>query len=244
MQWIAIHEDVLGSKLRGLRKKIKCSEAEALGILTLLWLWARKNADKEGLLGNTDKEDIADAIRPSISKKLDAEAVTDALISEGWIDEDNGSFYIHDWGEWQSFWYTYLEKKEKDRIRKKAEREKKKEESAPILQPTLFQAEEELEKPEKKPPKKKEEPAKINFAEFVTMTQQEHDSLVEKFGEKFTEKCIEKLDNYKGADPKKRKYKSDYRAILSWVVDEMKKTCSNLIAPKVQQSGNPFSHYR
>lgn len=28
---------------------------------------------------------------------------------------------------------------------------------------------------------------------------------------------IEILDNYKGADPGKRKYTSDYRAILSWV---------------------------
>lgn len=244
MQWIAIHEDVLGSKLRGLRKKIKCSEAEALGILTLLWLWARKNADKDGLLGNTDKEDIADAIRPSISKKLDAEAVTDALITEGWIDEKNGYFYIHDWGEWQSFWYTYLEKKEKDRIRKKAEREKKKEEALPPPAPTLFDNSEEQPIAPKEKKKKSPKEDKIQFAEFVHMTQKEYDTLIERYGEQFTAKCIEKLDNYKGANPNKRNYKSDYRAILSWVVDEMKKNYSRLISPKAQTGGNPFDQYR
>lgn len=87
MHWIAVHEEVLGSKLRGFRKRVKCSEAEALGILTVLWLWARKNADITGLLGNADRDDVASAIRPYLSDELNAKTVTDALIKEGWIDE-------------------------------------------------------------------------------------------------------------------------------------------------------------
>ena len=53
-------------------------------------------------------------------------------------------------------------------------------------------------------------------------TKEEYDKLIEKHGKHWTGKMIEKLDNYKGASGKK--YKSDYRAILSWVVEDMKKS--------------------
>lgn len=126
MNWIAIHEEVLGSKLRGFRKRLDCSEAEGLGILAVLWLWARKNADISGLIGNADRSDIARAIQPSLSKSLDSDEVTECLIEEGWIDDIDGQLYIHDWYEWQQYWFNYLEKKEKDKLRKRAEREKSK----------------------------------------------------------------------------------------------------------------------
>ena len=58
------------------------------------------------------------------------------------------------------------------------------------------------------------------YAEFVKMTEKEHGKLVAQFGESGTRACIEKLDNAKGS--KGYKYKSDYRAILSWVVGELK----------------------
>ncbi len=60
---------------------------------------------------------------------------------------------------------------------------------------------------------------KEHFAEFVTMTNDEYSSLIEKLGsEEGAKWCIERLDNYKGASG--RNYKSDYRAILNWVIDE------------------------
>ncbi|GHU43903.1 hypothetical protein FACS1894111_10270 [Clostridia bacterium] len=59
-------------------------------------------------------------------------------------------------------------------------------------------------------------PDKIKYAEFVSMTNDEHSSLVAKLGEQSSSRCIEILDNYKGASGKK--YSSDYRAILNWVV--------------------------
>lgn len=68
---------------------------------------------------------------------------------------------------------------------------------------------------------KKNTPAKISYAEFVSMTNDEHSSLVTKYGADFTRRCIDKLDNYKGANGKR--YKSDYRAILNWVVKEVQK---------------------
>lgn len=57
---------------------------------------------------------------------------------------------------------------------------------------------------------------KIKYAEFVSMTEEEHQKLIDEHGEEKVKRMIEILDNYKGANGKK--YKSDYRAILTWVV--------------------------
>lgn len=62
------------------------------------------------------------------------------------------------------------------------------------------------------------EKQKNNYGEFVTLTSDEYSKLVEEFGENATKRMIQILDNYKGANGKK--YKSDYRAILNWVVDK------------------------
>ena len=67
----------------------------------------------------------------------------------------------------------------------------------------------------------KEKEPKIHFAEFVTMTNAEYDKIVSTYSKEFADQCIEVLDNYKGSSGKK--YKSDYRAILTWVIDEVKK---------------------
>ncbi|MBQ4447402.1 MAG: hypothetical protein II897_03820 [Clostridia bacterium] len=235
LHWIAVHEEVLGSKLRGFRKAIGCSDAEALGILTVLWLWARKNADVSGLLGNADKEDIASAIRPYINPSLNASTVADAMISAGWIDEEDGKLYIHDWYEWQQYWYSYLDKKEKDRLRKRSERDKRREEHVPevkAIEPPPDEAE---------PPKKPKPPApkKTKYAEAVSMLPAEYEKLVEKYGEAFTQKLIEELDNYKVANGKR--YKDDYRAILNWVVEKCEKKYPGLKTAKTEIGAeNPF----
>ena len=75
-------------------------------------------------------------------------------------------------------------------------------------------------------------PEKVIFADFVSMTNDEYSSLVAKLGEPRAKRCIEILDNYKGANGKK--YASDYRAILNWVVarleeDEQKGGGANAI---------------
>jgi hypothetical protein len=70
------------------------------------------------------------------------------------------------------------------------------------------------------PPKLEKE--HINGAEFVTMTNDEYEKLIATYGKEFTDKCVEVLDNYKGSSG--RKYKSDYRAILSWVANKVNET--------------------
>ena len=63
-------------------------------------------------------------------------------------------------------------------------------------------------------------PLKTFYAEFVSLTNDEYTSLVAKLGsEEKVRACIDILDNYKGANGKR--YKSDYRAILNWVVDKL-----------------------
>ena len=71
---------------------------------------------------------------------------------------------------------------------------------------------------------------KVQFAEFVSMTNDERSSLVAKLGEHGTARCVEILDNYKGANGKK--YKSDYRAILNWVVGRYEEEQPKSGAPK------------
>ena len=73
---------------------------------------------------------------------------------------------------------------------------------------------------ENKKEKTKKESAKTQYAEFVFMKEEEYDKLVSQYGADFTKKCVEILDNYKGSSGKK--YKDDYRAILSWVIDRAK----------------------
>lgn len=60
---------------------------------------------------------------------------------------------------------------------------------------------------------------KNKYAEFVSLEESEYQKLITEFGESNTKKMIEVLDNYKGSSGKK--YKSDYRAIHSWVKDRV-----------------------
>lgn len=63
-------------------------------------------------------------------------------------------------------------------------------------------------------------------AKNVFITKDEFNKLVEKVGDIGAQKCIEKLSIYKGANGKK--YKSDYLAILNWVIDWYQKQGSGL----------------
>lgn len=74
---------------------------------------------------------------------------------------------------------------------------------------------------------KKEPIHKKTFLEVVNLTEDEHTKLIKNFGKPYTEKAIELLNNYKASNGKK--YKSDYHAILSWVMDKVK---GNGTAPK------------
>lgn len=57
------------------------------------------------------------------------------------------------------------------------------------------------------------------YADDVSLTEAEYHALIIKLGSKqAADECIEILSNYKGATGKR--YKSDYKAILNWVIDK------------------------
>lgn len=62
-------------------------------------------------------------------------------------------------------------------------------------------------------------PQAVQWAEFVTMTNEEHQKLLDAYGPADTARLIEILDDYKGSSGKR--YKSDYRAIRAWCVDRL-----------------------
>lgn len=72
---------------------------------------------------------------------------------------------------------------------------------------------------ESKVKKSKENTNKKQYADFVTLTSEEYKKLLTEHGESKTKRMIEILDNYKGSSGKK--YKSDYRTILNWVVERV-----------------------
>lgn len=86
---------------------------------------------------------------------------------------------------------------------------------------------------EKKTKESKVKEIKIHYADLVSMTNVEYEKLVNTYGKSFADKCIYVLDNYKGSCGKR--YESDYRAILSWVVDKVKASS--------EKSNNKFTAY-
>jgi predicted phage replisome organizer len=149
----------------------------------------------------------------------------------GMIDfDDNNILHITNWDKHQNI--EGLEKiREQNRLRKQRQREREKQK---LLEASLHNdeeshvtsrdnhatdIEEDIDIDKEIDIDNKSKKKKIHYAEFVTMTEEEYNKLVDKYGEENTQKMIEKLDNYKGASGKK--YKSDYRAILNWVVNEV-----------------------
>ena len=122
MAWIAVHEQIDGTKLRQLKKAVGCSKAEAIGILVMLWIWGLDNADRCGFIKAADREDLAEVFASGLSRKLSPESVVEALIKTGWIDEEDDRLSLHDWDVWQEQWYKALDKREKDRDRKRKEK--------------------------------------------------------------------------------------------------------------------------
>ena len=132
MAWISVHDTIYGPKLRDLYKKLSCSEFEAVGILTAFWHWGLENADRDGLILNADKEDIARyLLGHGAGCNIKFLFIVETLIKTGWIDERDGNLYIHDWSIWQEQWYKAVEKRKIDVDRK---REKKKQ---VVLSPTV-----------------------------------------------------------------------------------------------------------
>lgn len=92
--------------------------------------------------------------------------------------------------------------------------------SGAVVETDLF-GNEITHEPEKKPPTAKKPPQKRKYAPLVLLTEAEYEKLASQYGDDGAQWMITKLDNYKAA--RGMTYKSDYRAILNWVVKEFEK---------------------
>lgn len=146
---------------------------------------------------------------------------------------DDGRIYLPNWEKYQNV--DGLEKiREQNRLRKQRQREKERLALLPAEgecdlsrdvtgQVTQCHATDiDLDKDldlDKEKDRDKDKKKKTKYAEYVSMTEDEYQKLVDQYGEDRTKKMIAVLDNYKGSTGKK--YKNDYRTILSWVVNRV-----------------------
>ena len=246
MPWISVHQEVDGTKLRRLYRAIGCSKFEALGILNFLWFWGMKNADETGLVKDADLEVLSRYLYGCGEDcQLDMGKVVQALVDTGWIDVAADGFYIHDWDTWQEQWYKLQKNRKLDAERKRKARQLERNAAKPTPQPKPAEPEQmSMAEPEAKEPAKPKVDKK-SFAEFVKMSEANYDRLVEMYGKAFTDACIVELALSKGA--KGKKYKDDYRAILSWVVDRVKEKKPGLLQQSMREAApdedNPFREW-
>ncbi len=89
--------------------------------------------------------------------------------------------------------------------------------------------------------------AKKQYAEAVTMSEEEYSKLIAQHTKPFVDKCIEILNNYKLSSGKR--YKSDYHTILNWVIERVAKDYPQLDrsvpaqAPAYDVNVNPFDQF-
>lgn len=97
---------------------------------------------------------------------------------------------------------------------------------------------------ERKGKESKRKESKLKYAEYVTLTPTEFQKLVEQYDDAAAKEMIQILDNYKGSSGKT--YKSDYRAILNWVVNryEEDKAKSMTNQPMTNPPNNNFDFNR
>lgn len=215
----------LAISFKGHRKRAKLErllgDPRALNYLIDLWLTVALDRP-EGILIGWDVEDIASAAGYF---KKNSQKLVDALIGSGWLDQKDGIYILHDWEEhqgWASGAKVRSESARKAALAKHAKYDTKNpataeqphcesiataenkscDRSAPYPSPILTVS---LPKP-----------IKDMYGEFnnVLLAKDEHQKLIDKFGEQGTKSLIERLSGYIAS--KGVKYKSHYATLLSW----------------------------
>jgi hypothetical protein len=93
MPWIESHSELRDHpKAKRMKRKLKISEHETVGILHYFWYWALEFAS-DGVLTGMSADDIADGCRYD----GDSEELISALIYAGFVDDEGGERTIHDW---------------------------------------------------------------------------------------------------------------------------------------------------
>lgn len=268
---IFIPQDVLAERLRILEKVAQCTTEQATGMIISLWLTFARIADDKGAapfelierekwLSSEKLEwfELSGLIRIPMAGELPIAGDTITMIDFDAVVSPARRLKEHD-DKLEKKRHLDMIRKQKRRAELKATAIKPPDKPAepiipppepmqeePTTQPDSLSPEPQKEPKEKKPKKKpaeKKPVEKKQFGEFVSMTDEEYQRLVEEFGEAAAKTMVQTLDNYKGSSGKK--YKSDYRAILMWVVDRVREKNPGLIQRKktvnaATASDNPF----
>lgn len=189
--------------------RLGISPVQALGHLHLLWHNVLELREDGDITEWTEKET---AYYAGIDKNHHEFYLA---LQDGFVDNSNGLILLHDWLKYVG---RYLRSKYRTADPQKIAQI----ESKHGVKPSPSKVSQKTPHLHNIQNQHTEPTYKTRFADFVHMTDEENKKLREKYGLPFTDACIEKLNNYKGASGKK--YISDYRAILHWVVDEVKKS--------------------
>ena len=130
MIWLPVHTDLPRNiKLKRFSQMLNIKQAHAVGHLVMLWLWTLEVAPKGNLSAFTDAE-IAEG---GGWTQRDKGKFVAALIEAGFLEYD---YRIHDWQEYAG---DLLYRREKDRLRKQAQRLKQRQEKDEIEAETAAQ---------------------------------------------------------------------------------------------------------
>ena len=141
-------------------------------------------------------------------------------------DLENGKWFIEKFIDFQ---YGKLE--ENNRVHKSVLNHLEKEGVfKPLISP--LQRAKDKDKDKDKVKDKDKEKEKDKYEDTVFLTKDEFKKLVDKYGKGQVRKMIVKLDAHKGS--KGVKYKSDYKAILSWVIEAVGANPVNSMVSKIK----------
>jgi hypothetical protein len=210
------------------------------GVIALqkLWIYAAINHPGDGILP-MDAESIADVCDWHGDSIELVSALTEGLQpgKSGFLEElpDGRGFRLHDWEDHQEYLVHAPDRTAaaKNAANARWAKRAKLGKDAKGM-PGACGAHQEGNAPDPTPtptpdPDPDPKPKKKHYAEYVMLTEDEHGKLVAGVGPEMTARCIEILDNYKGSTGKR--YKSDYRTILNWVISRAQEEKAKGIAP-------------
>ena len=130
MPWIQVYSNLPEHpKIYRLTEALGSAQSyQSLGIVVSLWLWAARNAP-EGDLSSYPRWALANAV----GWQGNSEALCDALISTGFLDQNqDGGLHIHDWEDHAVMLLEILERgRSKNRERVRRYRKKRAQEALP-----------------------------------------------------------------------------------------------------------------
>lgn len=119
MAWYEAHQTLAKHpKTLKLSSLLKCERRYAVGLLHDLFSWGLDAAQKDGSLPGLSAEEIAIALDYTGKKGLQ---VVSALQKSGYLENEEGTFKIHDWHDYAG---KLADKREDDRRRKKEWKER------------------------------------------------------------------------------------------------------------------------